>query len=65
MWFSWQSMHRGLSLIASAPGTVVGHGCNPSRSEMEVKGPEFKLHSKFKVSLGSKRLDFYGNVLPF
>jgi hypothetical protein len=30
---------------------------------MEVKGPEFKLHSEFKASLGSKRLDFYRNIL--
>lgn len=64
MWFSWQS--GGLvcteawvwSSVLQAWRLV--HDCNPSRSEMEVKGHEFKLHSKFKASLGFKRLDFMG-----
>lgn len=46
MWFSWHSA------LASHAQSI------PSRSEMEVKSHE--LHSKFKTSLGYKRLDSIG-----
>lgn len=55
-----RAQRPGFGPQSSRHGGWLVHGCNPSLSEMEVKGPEFKLPSKFKASLGFKRLDSMG-----